>query len=137
MILQRQQPTPVEAKKTWDLSENVEKEGVWIGNNDKSIENTQEEAWSISSNLSSMILLDGNEEDNSHQSDRLHLNMIHSKEVANWYKSTTEKIASSKRPHQYSGNLHTSKWRALKDAKKNGKTILNFINPTVSTQMQG
>jgi hypothetical protein len=125
---------PEGVKKSGDLLENTEKEELWI--DEMSIENAQEEAWSTSSNSLSVVLLDG-EEDDSHPSNRQHLNMMLSKGMADWYQDAAEKKALSQRPCHYSGNSHMSKWRASKDAEKNGQTILDAFKHTVSPQMQG
>jgi len=52
----------------------------------------------MSSDSSSIILLDGEEEDNTYTSNQLYFNMILSKGIADWYESVTEKTASNKRP---------------------------------------
>jgi hypothetical protein len=128
---------PGGAKKSTNLLQNNEKEEVWIEYDDELLESAQEEAWSSSSESSSIVLLDDKEEDDSRSSDRLYFDMIHLKEVADWYKSVAEETASRKRPHHYLGNSRMTKWRASQNAKKNGQTILNFFKPTVSTQTQG
>jgi len=127
---------PEEAIKSKKPLEIVKKEGVWIEGGDEWIEDTQGEAWGMSSNSSSIVLLDG-EEDGTHTPNQLYFNMILSKGIADWYESVAEKTASNKRPRHYSGNSCTSKWRASQDAKRNGQTILDLFKPTVSTQTQG
>jgi len=103
---------PEEAKKSKKPLEIVEKEGVWIEGDDEWIEDTQREAWGMSSNSSSITLLDGKEEDDTYTSNQLYFNMVPSKGIANWYESVAEKMALNKRPRHYSGNSRTSKWRA-------------------------
>jgi len=121
-------------KESGNDSKNVEKEGIWIDDNDEWIESAQEEGWSSSSTASSIIFLDGEEENDNHPSDQLCFNMFLSKGITDWYRSITEMTASNKRPRHYSGNSRTSKWRASKDAKKNGQTMLDLFKPTVSTR---
>jgi len=128
---------PEEAMKSKKSLEIVEKEGVWIKGNDEWIEDTQGEAWGMSSDSSSIVLLDGEEEDGTHTSNQHYFNMILSKGIADWYESVAEKTASNKRPRHYSGNSRTSKWRASQDAKRNGQTIMDLFKPAVSTQTQG
>jgi len=111
---------PEEVMKSKKPLEIVEKVGVWIERDDEWIEDTQGEAWGMSSDSSSIILLDGKEEDGTHTSNQLYFNMILSKGIADWYESVAEKTASNKWPRYYSGNSHMSKWRASQDAKRNG-----------------
>jgi len=108
---------PEEAKKSKKPLKIVEKEGVWIEGDDEWIEDTQGEAWGMSSDSSSITLLDGEEEDDTYTSNQLYFNMVPSKGIADWYESVAEKMASNKRPRHYSGNSRTSKWRASQDAK--------------------
>ena len=89
------------------------------------------------SDSSSVALLDGEEEDDTHTSNQLYFNMVLSKGIADWYESVTEQMASNKWPRHYSGKSHTSKWRASQDTKRNGQTILDLFKPAVSTQTQG
>jgi len=52
----------------------------------------------MSSDSSSIALLDGEEEDDTHTSNQLYFNMILSKGIADWYESVAEKMASNKWP---------------------------------------
>ena len=125
--------TPEEAKGNGNISESIEGAPVWT-DDDESVENTQQDAWSISSNSSSIAVLDREEENDIHPSDSRHFSMVLSKGIASWYQSVTDARASNKRPHQYRGDSRTSQWRALKVAKTNGQTIRHFFNPVVSMQ---
>jgi len=82
---------PEEAMKSKKPLEIVEKEGVWIEGDDAWIEDTQGEAWGMSSDSSSIVLLDGEEEDGTHTFNQLYFNMILSKGIADWYESVAEK----------------------------------------------
>ena len=72
--------SPDEVKKSREILENVE--GVGVGDNEKLIEHAQQEVLSISSDLSSIAVLDDDEA--MHPSDSLHFNIILSKGIANW-----------------------------------------------------
>src|SRR5258706_2220660 len=124
--------TPEEAKGNRNISESIEGECVWT-DDDESVENAQQDVWSISSNSSLIAVHDCKEENDIHPSDSHHFSMILSKGIASWYQLVTDARASNKQPHQYRGDLRTSQWRALKVAKQNGQTIRHFFNPVVST----
>jgi len=124
---------PEEVKGNDNISEYIEGERVWT-DDDESVKNAQQDVWSISSNSSSIAVLDHEEENDTHQSISLHFYMRLSKGIASWYRSVADARASNKRPHQYRGDLRTSQWRASKAAKRNGQTIRQFFNPVVSMQ---
>jgi len=63
--------TPEEAKGNGNISESIEGAPVWT-DDDESVENTQQDAWSISSNSSSIAVLDREEENDIHPSDSRH-----------------------------------------------------------------
>ena len=125
--------TPEQAKVNRNTSEYFEGECVWT-DDDNSVENAQQDVWSISSNSLSIAVHDCEEENDICPSDSHHFSMILSQGIASWYQSVTDAQASNKRPHQYRGDLRTSQWRALKVAKRNGQTIRHFFNPVVSIQ---
>jgi len=117
------------------ISEYIEEESIWTGD-DESVEDAQQDVWSISSDSLLIAVLDHEEENDIHLSDELlHFSMILSKGAASWYQSVTDARASNKWPHQYRGDLRTSQWRALKVAKMNGQTIRHFFNPVVSMEI--
>src|SRR5258706_1925013 len=121
--------TPEEVKGNRNISESIEGECVWT-DDDESVENAQQDVWSISSNSSLIAVHDCKEENDIHPSDSRHFSMILSKGIASWYQSVTDARASNKRPHQYRGDSRTSQWRALKVAKQNGH-IGRHLLPTV------
>jgi hypothetical protein len=125
--------TPEEVKGNENTSKYIEEECIW-NDDDESVESAQQDAWSISSNSSLIAVLDREEENDIDPSDSLQFSMALSKGIANWYQSVADARASNKRPHQYRGDLCTSRWRALKVAKTNGQTIRHFFNPVVSMQ---
>src|SRR6266853_2179586 len=127
--------TPEEAKGSRNIAEYIKEECIWVDDDDELAENAQQDVQSISSNSSSIAVLDSEEENSTHQSDSLHFSMILSKGIASWYQSVANARASSKQPHQYRGDSRTSRWRASKVAQNNGQTIRNFFNPVVSTQI--
>ncbi len=127
--------TPEEVKGNGKISEYIEEESIWTGD-DESVEDAQQDVWSISSDSLLIAVLDHEEENDIHLSDELlHFSMILSKGAASWYQSVTDARASNKWPHQYRGDLRTSQWRALKVAKMNGQTIRHFFNPVVSMEI--
>src|SRR6267154_3716536 len=129
-------PEELEAKGSGNIAEYIEEECIWVDDDDDELaENAQQDVRSISSNSSSIAVLDSEEENSTHQSDSLHFSMILSKGIASWYQSVANARASNKRPHQYRGDSRTSRWRASKVAQNNGQTIRNFFNPVVSMQI--
>ena len=89
------------------IEEYIEEACVWIGDDDDDelAENAQQ---NVSSNSSSIAVLDSEEENDIHPSDSLHFSMIISKGIASWYQSVADARASNKRPHQYRGDSRTS-----------------------------
>ena len=128
--------TPEEVTGSGNIAKYIEEACIWAdGDDDELAENAQQEVWSISSDSSSVAVLDSEEEDNTHQSNLHHFSTILSKGLASWYQSVTDARASNKQPHQYRGDSHTSWWRASKVAQNNGQTIRSFFNPVVSMQI--
>ena len=83
------------------ISEYIEEESIWTGD-DESVEDAQQDVWSISSDSLLIAVLDHEEENDIHLSDELlHFSMILSKGAASWYQSVADARASNKWPHQY------------------------------------
>jgi len=98
--------TPEEVKGSTNTSEYIKEACIWINNDDDELpENAQQD---VSSDSSSIAVLDSEEETDIHPSDSLHFSMVLSEGLASWYQSVANARASNKQPHQYRGDLHTS-----------------------------
>jgi len=86
--------TPEEVKGNRNISKYIEGEFVWT-DDDELVENAQPDVWSISSNSSSIAVLDCEEENDIDPPDSLQFSMALSKGIASWYQFVADARASN------------------------------------------
>jgi hypothetical protein len=127
---------PGEARNGENLSEVIEENPSCIDNQEEWSDNG-EGVGATSNDSSSVVCLDQDDEGDIGRQETANLNMVLFKGFANWQKSVTEKLASTKRPRFYSGHSPSTIYRGKAAGRKNGQTLDDLWGPTVSPKIRG